>query len=149
MKISRRNKIVIIVIQISANNGMKLTCKEIHDQTVRIAQNLQKYNFKKGDVFSIISLNNHELASVIFAGLCLGNPINTLDTSFSEAEITHMLEITKPKAIFCEINIVNKVKRSLGKLNNNANIFTFNGSIDGTVPVSELSIPTECENDFM
>lgn len=128
---------------------MKLTCKEIYDQTVRIAQNLQYYNFEKGDVFSVISLNNHELAPIIFAGLCLGNPVNTLDTSFSEAEITHMLEITKPKAVFCEINIVEKVKRSLFKLNNNANIFTFGGSIIGTVSVSELSIPTEYENDFM
>lgn len=87
-------------MQISANNGIQLTGREIHDQSIRVAQNLQKYNFEKGDVFSIISRNNHQLASILFAGICLGNPLNTLDTSFSETELVHLLGITKPKAIF-------------------------------------------------
>lgn len=75
--------------------------------------------------------------------------MNTIDSGFSEAEIVHMLNITKPKAIFCEFNIVEVVKNSLIAVQSSAKIFTFCGSAEGVTPVTDLFDETGYENDFM
>lgn len=72
----------------------------------------------------------------------MGNPLNALDITFSETEIIHMFGITKPKAVFCELDVLKTVQRSLSKLNNSAIIFTFDGSTDETISVADLFIST-------
>lgn len=84
----------------------------------------------------------------MFASLCLGIPMNTIDAQFSESEIVHMLKITKPKAIFCEIEIIDVARKCSQKVENNANIFTFCGSIDGAISVTDLFKETGEEHDF-
>lgn len=74
--------------------------------------------------------------------------MNTIDSQFTESEIVHMLKITKPKAIFCEIEVIDVVKKSLQIVENNANIFTFCGSIDGVIPVTDLFKETGDEHNF-
>lgn len=134
--------------QISANNGIQLTFNELRDQTIRAAQNLEKFNFNQNDIFGFISKNNHELAPIIFAALCLGNSINTIDPNFTKTEISHIFQITKPKVIFCDIEILDTVKGSLGDENSCSKIFTFGGSKVGTIAVSELFESTGREKQF-
>lgn len=135
--------------QKSASSGIELTFADLREQSIRAAQNLLKFDFDRGDVFAIISRNSHELAPIVFASLCSGYPLNTLDASFSEAEIVHMFGITKPKAVFCELDAVVVVEKSLRKLHNDARVFTFGGSANGTVAVSELLAETAREGDFV
>lgn len=118
-------------------------------QAIRVAQNLKKYHhFNKGDVFALVSKNHHQLAPIVFASLCLGNPISSLDTSFTEIEMTHMLNITKPKAVFCDYDVIDVVKNALKNANNDAKIFTFLKSIDNCESFEELLIETKQEDDF-
>lgn len=117
-------------------------------QTIRAAQNLQKYGYEKGDVFGIVSKNHHQLAPIVFASLCTGNPINTLDVSFTENEMSHMLNTTKPKVVFCDYDVIDIVKKSLKNVNNDAKIFTFCKTIGGYTPVSDLFAETSREEEF-
>lgn len=75
--------------------------------------------------------------------------MNTIDASFSESEIVHMLNITKPKAIFCDADIIGVVKDSLRAVNNDANIFTFCGAEEGSTAVANLLTETGQEDKFM
>lgn len=111
---------------------------------MRAAQNIQKMNFRKSDVFAVISKNNHDLVPIVVALLSTGHPLNALDPSFSSTEITHMLGLTKPKLIFTEICSYEAVKISLHHLGNDANIFTFDGQ-----NVADLFTETGQEADFM
>lgn len=131
------------------NNGIELTYEEIRNQTVRAAQNLKQYGYEKGDIFAVASKNNHELAPIVFALISSGHPINSLDTSFSEVEMEHMLSISRPKAVFCDADAVDLMRQCLQKLNNNARIFTFCGSRDGCIAAADLFVETGCEDDFM
>lgn len=54
--------------------------------------------------------NNHELAPIVLAALVSGNPMNGLDPTLAEAEIAHLLGVTKPKAVFCDMDMVEILK---------------------------------------
>lgn len=84
----------------------------------------------------------------MFAALVSGNPMNGLDPTFAEAEIAHMLGVTKPKAVFCDMDLVEILKQCLQTLNSDVNVFTFCGSTDGTVAVSDLFAETGREEEF-
>lgn len=127
---------------------MVFTYTELRMQMICVVKNLNKFNFTKSDIFAVMSRNNHELAPIIFALLATSHPINTLDTSYKESEIIHMLSTTKPKAIFCELDVVERMKCSLRRINIDAIIFTFGGSVDGTIPISTLSVEN-CEEYFV
>lgn len=116
---------------------------------MRAAQNIQKLNYKKGDIFAVISKNNHDLAPIVMALLSTGHPFNTLDPLFTETEMMHMLSLTKPKLIFTELESYAAVKQSLLKLNNDAKVYTFGGRVGGTHAVEDLFAETGTESKFM
>lgn len=94
--------------------------------------------YKEGDIFSIIAKNSHYVTPIAFASICMGCPINTLDTSFSKAEIMHMLSITKPKLMFCDVDRYDLVRECLNELENEATVFTFSGQTNESIPVETL-----------
>lgn len=111
-----------------------------------MAKALRKYEFKKGDVLTIVARNHEELTPVVIAALCLGCPVNALDITFSETEINHLLQIARPKAVFCDCDVIGVVKKSLRNVNSNARIFTFRGSDDQAIAVSDI-LTEECKED--
>lgn len=113
------------------------------------AQNIQKLNFKKGDIFAIVSNNNHELAPIAVALLTIGHAYVVLDPSFTEPEITHMFGITKPKLIFSDLKSYDSVEKSLRNLNNEASIYTFEGRVGESFSVESLFDETGTETEFM
>lgn len=60
-----------------------------------------------------------------------------------------MLNITKPKLVFCDDDVVDRMQEALHKTQNNALIFVFGQSVVGTKNVKELLIPTGFEDQFM
>lgn len=77
-----------------------------------------------------------------------GHPIHTFDASYSDIEMITLFKITKPKVIFCDLDVVYKVKSTLSKLKDVAFIFTFDGSINGTIDVCDLFRKTGYEEAF-
>lgn len=115
---------------------------------IRAAQNLSKRGYVKGNIFSCVARNSHNLAPILFATMGIGCAMNSLEPSFKKPELLHMLQITKPSAMFCDIEAFNLVKECLLELRNNAHIFTFGGSKDGSEDVENLFLETHNENKF-
>lgn len=92
--------------------------------------------------------NTHYLAPVVYASLCLACPVNPLDPSFTKSEIMHMLSITQPKMMFCDVDVYDLVRECLNELENDARIFTFSGQSGDSEPVENLFEETEEESEF-
>lgn len=126
-----------------------MTFNEIHEKTIRAAQNLQKRGYGSKQVFGLMAKNSHHVAPVVFASISIGCPVNTLDCSFGKTELIHMLSTTKPKLMFCDIEVYDLVKKCLLELCNDAQIFTFGGSKGESEQVENLFSETQNELDFV
>lgn len=139
---------VCVCLQISDNNGIRLTNEEIRMKTIRAAQNIIKLGFKEGDIIAVIAKNSHNLASIIFAAFSIGLPVNTLDPTFELVEIVHMLNITQPKLVFCDRDNLETVHKSLSELHLNVPVYTFDGATSNSQSVDELLVETYVEDTF-
>lgn len=97
----------------------------------------------------IIAKNSQDVAPITFASIAIGCPINTLDASFGLIEITHMMKITKPKVIFCDLECYEVVETCLKELQNEARIFCFGGKSGKSESVESLFKETHIENQFV
>lgn len=127
---------------------MQCTHEEIYTKTVRAAQNIQKLEHKDGDIFAIMSNNNHNLAPIAFALFSLGYPFQTLDPSFTEAETAHLFSLTMPTVVFSDVKSYNVVEKSLRSLKNDAKIYTFGEQIGQSQMVEDLFSETGREEEF-
>lgn len=135
-------------IQISDDNGVQLTYGQLYLQTIRAAQNLQKLGLKKGDVVNVVSKNNHELAPIALAIVACGFVMSTMDPSFNEADMVHMMRITQPKLVFADLDAYPAAAAALKELNNGAQIYTFCGAVSDSVMVSTLLLNTGIEDEY-
>lgn len=126
------------ITQISDNNGVALTCKELRDRSVRLAENLVKKGYKFGDMIATISRNNHDVSAVIFGCNIIGAPINCLDPSFTVEELANLLNITRPKLVFCETFNLANVKTALEKVGVRAEIILVGDTLEGHEHVNSL-----------
>uniref|UniRef100_A0A336LJY0 CSON008475 protein n=1 Tax=Culicoides sonorensis TaxID=179676 RepID=A0A336LJY0_CULSO len=107
-----------------------LTCKEILDKSICVAHNLSRLGFKQGDVFSIITRNNANVAPIVFGTFFLGATLNTLDVTLDENDLLHIFETVKPKLVFADPIVIDNVKICLASLKISANIIIFDKSYD-------------------
>lgn len=126
------------ITQVSYDSGIELTCREMYRRSVNIASYLQKMNYKVGDIVGFLALNSDNLAPAVFACLTLGLPVNCLSPVLSESEIVRFYSNTKPKLIFCDADLVDKVKRVVTELSFNSQIFTVDRKADGLQFVGDL-----------
>lgn len=101
-----------------------------------------------GDVICIIAKNNHLVAPIFFASLCIACPLNCLDSLFSKTEIVHMFSITAPKVVFCDCDVYDLVRECLIELENDASVFTFGGTTGDSISVEQVFEQTPEENKF-
>lgn len=133
----------------SDNNGVELTFDEIRTKMIRAAQNLQALGYNRKQVFALVARNSHHVAPITFASIAIGCPVNTIDPSFRKTELIHMLNISKPILVFCDMDCYELVNEVLAELGNNANIFTFGGKIGRSEPVESLFRETYKEDQFL
>lgn len=143
------SKKVRIHCQISDDTGIEMTFEEIRVKTVRAAQNLQARGYKSKQVFGLMARNSHLVAPIFFASISNGCPIVSLDPSFGRAEVIHMLSITKPVLMFCDIACCDILSECLRELGNQAEIFTFGGQQGESEPIESLFVETHKEHEFM
>lgn len=154
VKISRRNQVslirilVSIILQINHETNIQLTSGFIRRQTIRAAISLQKLGYKKGDIFAFAAKNSHYVAPLVYSTICIGCTVSTLDTSFTKAELIHMLTTTKPNIMFCDADIYDLIQECLNELDNNAKIYTFSGRKGDSIPVEDLFAENLEEKNF-
>lgn len=121
----------------------------MYTKTVRAAQNIQNLGYQSRDVFAFITSNDHHLAPIVFASFCLNCPTVALDPSLGKNEIIHMLNITKPRLMFCGVEVYELVSECLKQLGNDSKIYTFGGEAGKSEPVETLFTPTGSEEQFV
>lgn len=118
-------------------------------KTIRAAQNLRARGYERKQVFGIVARNSQNVAPIVFASLAIGCPLNPLDTSFGKIEIIHMLSVTKPVLVFCDIECYELLTECLMELQSEAKIFTFGSSRGQSEPVESLFQETGNEHQFV
>lgn len=134
--------------QISDDSGFEFSFDEILIKTIRAAQNLEKLGYQTKDIFGFVANNDHNLAPCVFAAFCMGCPINTMSTTHTQLEITRMLKSTKPRLMFCDVEVYDLVSKCLKEVGNDAKIYTFGGQIGTAEAVETLFGATGMENSF-
>lgn len=117
-------------------------------KTIRAALKLQELGFKRDDVLAVAAKNNHDVAPIVFAAFCLGCPVHALGITFNKSEMVHMLGMTKPKGVFCEVENFDVVEASLRELENSSTIFTFDRKVSGSKCVDSLFAANVSESSY-
>lgn len=89
------------------------------------------------------------MAPIFFASIANGCAPVALDPSFGKAEIIHMLSITKPVLMFCDIACYDLLIECLAELKNEAKVFTIGGQKGQSESVEHLFTETGEERGFM
>ena len=121
------------VMQISDDSGVEVTCGEMFSRTAKICTFLSdKTDLKRGDVVGIIARNSQNVAPLAFACFTLALPISPFAHVMGVAEIVEMYARTKPKAIFCDWDVVERVKRAIEEIPLvNCKIYTLMRKVEG------------------
>ncbi|XP_012240593.1 luciferin 4-monooxygenase [Bombus vosnesenskii] len=88
------------VAQINAYTGKSQTFKDILDISRKLAIAFNREGLKKDDRIAICSENNLEFCPVVCAAFYLGITVCPLNPLYTERELKHALNISKPKYIF-------------------------------------------------
>lgn len=136
-------------LHICHDDGVAMSCEETRIASIRIAQNLTKLGFKRGDVFGFICRNGSNLPPSLYGSLLIGAPINPLDAGFKKDDINHMFRQTKPKLVFCDAEVLQTTKISLNEIENDAMIITLRGKVEGIRSIDDLLTPTGNEESFV
>ncbi|XP_059608166.1 probable 4-coumarate--CoA ligase 3 [Phlebotomus argentipes] len=133
------------ICQISDNNGIRLTNREIASDTEKIAAALRRRGCRRGDVVGFVARNGHNLTPTLFAAFLLEAPTNAMDVDKNESEIYNIFSVTKPKFIFCDDDKVSLVQKVVEKLGNEATIFVYGRKISSNIHIEDLM--KEGDND--
>ncbi|CAH2258335.1 jg10538 [Pararge aegeria aegeria] len=85
--------------QTCAETGNSVSYRSILQSSVNLAAALQALGLKKGDVVALSSENRFEFTVTSLAIIYCGGVLSTLNVTYSPGEISHILNITKPKFI--------------------------------------------------
>lgn len=91
-----RDKVVLI----SGITSEELTAGDLLDRSISVAKAFLAAGIKPGDVISIASENRFEFAYVLFGSLLLNLTFAPINLTYSEREMAHAFNLSKPKVIF-------------------------------------------------
>ncbi|XP_052756704.1 uncharacterized protein LOC113519634 [Galleria mellonella] len=85
---------------VSAETSESVTYRELLENSVSVAVELQKLGLKKGDLVSLSCENRFEFVPAALGVIFSGGILSTWNITYSTGELVHLLHITKPKFIF-------------------------------------------------
>ncbi|XP_018574802.1 4-coumarate--CoA ligase 1-like [Anoplophora glabripennis] len=91
-----------------AFTGRKLSYKTLLQEVCNLAEALRNYGCLPGTVISVSSENNLEFFIPVLASLLIGCIVAPINHSYTETELNHTLNISKPKVVFCSSEVVDK-----------------------------------------
>ncbi|XP_011295722.2 probable 4-coumarate--CoA ligase 1 [Musca domestica] len=137
------------VIQISYPSGKEFTNREMAELSCRAATHYGKLKLEQTDVVGICAGNSDYVAPIfygaIFSGLCL----STTDPSANVKGLRHTYSLTKPKIMFCDGDIYDKVQQALQECGlEDTVIYTVRNHIEGVPNVMEVLDEKYSDTDF-
>ncbi len=121
---------------IEAPTGRVVTYSELADSITRVAGNLAKRNFKKGDVVGILSPNLPEYAMVFHGVASLGGINTTLNPLYTEHEVAQQLKDAGARFLVTAPDFIDKARKAAGAASIEE-LFVF-GEADGATPFAAL-----------
>ncbi|XP_055373680.1 uncharacterized protein LOC129607016 [Condylostylus longicornis] len=88
------------VILIDGVTDEEFTARQLRENIIKMAYCLENLGIGEGDVVSICSENRVEFIITLFATFCLNATIAPLNVTYSERELDHAINLSKPKVIF-------------------------------------------------
>lgn len=76
------------------------TYKDLLDQSSLLARVLYGAGIRRNDVISIVSENRLEFPAIVFGAFHLSAIVAPINTTYTERELTHSLQLSKPRFIF-------------------------------------------------
>jgi len=126
------------VVQVSDDDGIEVTCSQMGDMMTNTAKNLFKIGLRSGNVAGILASNTTYLSPAIFACLLLRLPINPIEKSFDVNQIVNIFRETRPKVVFCDHDVIDKLMTALGILEIEAKIIILTERIEGLFHISDF-----------
>lgn len=115
-----------------------MTFNEIRIKAIRAAIHLHQLGYKANDIFGFMARNSTNVAPIVFASIFNGCPLSTLDPSYEKDKLVHMLGMSRPCLMFCDVSVYELVTECLKELQINSNIFTFDGQTGDSKSVDSL-----------
>ncbi|EDW74649.1 uncharacterized protein Dwil_GK15796 [Drosophila willistoni] len=134
------------VCELNAVDGKATTNQDMLNWSVRIAQHLRKRFIGRDDVIGLISRTNTYQTAVACACFYNTTPFHAISSHFNTDTLQHILSITKPKVIFCEVGDYERIKDASSSWERE--LVTLDGKIQDVVYVEELLEPTKTEMFF-
>ncbi|XP_011181057.1 uncharacterized protein LOC105211367 [Zeugodacus cucurbitae] len=131
-------------VMIDAVTGQEYTAKYMYDSVVRMAHVLQHLGVKPGDVVGLSSENNVRFAITLFASFAVNATVAPLNVTYSEREVHHAINLSKPKVMFASkltVDLIAKVAKNnsfvksivaFGTNSSNDKIFNFDELMNST-----------------
>ncbi|XP_019564525.2 probable 4-coumarate--CoA ligase 1 [Aedes albopictus] len=117
------------LIQLDAVTGEEYTCDKLRLHMIRTAINLaQVFKISKGDMVCMVLDNRSCVMPVLFGCFLVGAPVHTLDASFQESDLTHLMGLTKPKLVFCTEHNQSTVQNAIKLIQSEAQLIVLDGS---------------------
>ncbi|SPP82704.1 4-coumarate--CoA ligase 1 [Drosophila guanche] len=102
-------------VLVDAVSGAEYTASFMHKSIVRLAHILQKLGVKQNDVIGLSSENSVNFALAMFAGFAVGATVAPLNVTYSEREVDHALNLSKPKIIFASKITIDRIAKVASK----------------------------------
>lgn len=99
------------IVLVSGITSEELCAKDLLDRSIAVAKALIAAGVRPGDVISIVSENRFEFAYILFGTLLLNCTFAPINLTYSEREMEHALNLSKPKIIFTSPFASEKVVR--------------------------------------
>ncbi|XP_055700083.1 uncharacterized protein LOC129799857 [Phlebotomus papatasi] len=90
--------------------GRKITYREIKEKALHLAEFFRQNGIKAGDVIGICSENRIEFPFTIYAAFLIGATITTINLLYTEREMNHTIQLTRPKVIFGSELVVERLQ---------------------------------------
>lgn len=107
------NKTVLV----SGETGEKLSANELLNKSIEISKSLIAAGIKPGDIVTIVSENRFEFIYVLFGTIFLNCPLAPLNHTYSDRELEHSFNLSKPKFVFASASTTTNVLNSVKNLN--------------------------------
>ncbi|KAJ6650022.1 Luciferin 4-monooxygenase [Pseudolycoriella hygida] len=97
------------IMMIDGLTDEKLSANELVTRSIKVSKALMVAGIEPGDVVSVISENRFEFAYILFGTIFVNCTCAPINSTYNERELTHALNLSKPKFIFCSNLTVDKV----------------------------------------
>lgn len=105
------------VMMVNGITGETLTAVQLLTRSIDISKALIAAGIKPGDIVSIISENRFEFVYIFFGTIFLNCAVAPLNPTYSENELKHAIDLSKPKFVFTSDATIQKVTDVVKNLN--------------------------------